>query len=116
VIGGVTVSRRQWRMDPATLTFAREARGVAQFAGARRWARDLGLPRWVFVKTPEEVKPVFVDFDSLIYVEQLAKLARAASRIAISEMLPDPKHLWLPDAASELYTSELRMLALAPDH
>jgi Lantibiotic dehydratase, N terminus len=116
VIGGVTVSRRQWRMDPATLTFAREPRGVAQFAGARRWARDHGLPRWVFVKTPEEVKPVFVDFDSLVYVEQLAKLARAASRIAISEMQPDLHQLWLPDAASELYTSELRMLALAPDH
>jgi Lantibiotic dehydratase, N terminus len=112
VIGGVTVSRRQWRVKPETLAFAHEPRGAAQYASARRWARDLGLPRWVFVKTPEEVKPVFVDLDSLIYVEILAKLARAASQVVISEMLPTFDQLWLPDDASELYTSEIRLLAL----
>jgi Lantibiotic dehydratase, N terminus len=114
VIGGVTVSRRQWRMPPDGLTFAHEPRGVAQYGGARRWARDLGLPRWVFVKTPEERKPVFVDFDSFVLVETFAKLVRASSRVSISEMLPDFDQLWLPDAAADMYTCEIRMLALAP--
>jgi hypothetical protein len=114
VIGGVTVSRRQWRMTPEGLTFAQDPRGAAQYVNARRWARDLGLPRWVFVKTPEERKPVFVDFDSFVLVEMFAKLVRAASRISISEMLPDFDHLWLPDAASDRYTCEIRLLALSP--
>jgi hypothetical protein len=42
----------------------------------RTWWRGTGLPHQVFVKVPGEVKPFFVDFDSLVYVNLLAKSLR----------------------------------------
>lgn len=113
-LDGVVLAREQWRLPPTAVPFAHDDRGAGQFHAARRWARELGLPRWVFVKTPEEVKPVFIDLDCPVYVELLARLARAASRLTISAMLPTFDDLWLPDGEGNLYTSELRMLALDP--
>ncbi|MBC7978644.1 MAG: lantibiotic dehydratase, partial [Myxococcales bacterium] len=82
---------------------------------ARRWARALGLPRRVFVKTPEEVKPAYVDFDSTVYVELLAKYLRGASAAALSEMLPAVEEAWVIDADGARYTAELRIAALDPE-
>jgi hypothetical protein len=76
------------------------------------------MPRFVFVKVPVEPKPCFVDFDSPIYVEMLARYIRravagdAAHNIYVSEMMPDLSGAWLPDAAGERYTSEIRLVML----
>jgi hypothetical protein len=79
-----------------------------RFLEARRWMRSKGLPRFVFVKLPVEVKPVYVDFDSPIYVEILGKLIRrvpasdrAQEDITLTEMLPDPDHACLADFSRE---------------
>jgi len=40
------------------------------------------------------------------------ELGGPAAPISLSEMLPDPDHLWLPDVEGQRYTSELRMVAL----
>jgi len=32
-------------------------------------------------------------------------------RVTLSEMLPTPEQVWLPDAAGHTYTSEFRMVA-----
>ena len=56
--------------------------------------------------------------DSAVSVRLLAKAARRASedgeqrRLTITEMLPDLDQLWLPDADGELYTAELRLVAV----
>jgi hypothetical protein len=69
-----------------------------------------------------EIKPIYVDFASPIYVELLAKLVRrtkeagggesAREQVTVAEMLPGPDQVWLADAADQRYTSELRIAAL----
>jgi hypothetical protein len=73
------------------------------------------VPRWVFVKTAEEVKPVYVDFDSTVYVEMLAKQLRGASSASLSEMLPTVEDAWVVDATGARYTAELRIAAVDPE-
>lgn len=94
----------------------RRAMKTQHFVGARRWAADVGLPRFVFVRVPGELKPFFVDLDSLTYVNVPAgRLRRAAGSpepVVVSEMLPGPDELWLPDAAGRRYGAELRVVAV----
>jgi hypothetical protein len=119
VIDKLVVCREAWRFDAGEIWFAREKEGTERFLSAHRWARAHGLPRFVFAKVPVEVKPFYVDFSSPVYVDILAKMVRrtleqnsASASISFSEMLPDTEHTWLPDAAGQHYTSELRVVAL----
>jgi hypothetical protein len=113
-IDGVVVSRERWRHPATALTFAQAKTPLERFVGARRWARERGLPRWLFVKVPEEPKPCFVDLTSPVYIEQLAKQVRKASTVTLSEMLPSLDQTWLVDAEGRRYTSELRLVAVDP--
>lgn len=117
-IDRLVVARESWTFGADDLGFAAEKTAAARFAGARRWAARFGLPRQVFVKTAGEGKPFFVDLDSPILVEIFAKAVRKAlpldpqSGVTVSEMIPGPGEVWLPDAAGNGYTSELRVVAL----
>ena len=78
-----------------------------------------GLPRFVFVKSPVEAKPFYVDLDSTVLLRTFAKVVRKTrdsnvdcGAITVTEMYPDHHHLWLPDADDNRYTSELRMVLL----
>jgi hypothetical protein len=115
VIDQVVLSRETWQIVPGELAWPALEHPHERYLGARRWAQQLGLPRWVFAKTPEEVKPVFVDFASTVYVEMLAKQLRGASAASFSEMLPTIDESWVRDAADERYTAELRIAALDPE-
>ncbi len=117
-IDRLVVCRESWTRPAAELSFARVRDEAARFAAARAWARSTGLPRFAFVRTRHEPKPVFVDFESPIYVDLLAKQVRgareadAAASVTFTEMLPDPSQTWLTDAEGHRYTSELRVVAL----
>lgn len=113
-IDGVVIARTTWRLTPAELGWPELPDPAARFLAARRWARSLGMPRWVFARTAEEVKPVFVDFDSTIYVEMLAKQLRGASSASLSEMLPTVEDAWVIDSTGVRYSAELRIAALDP--
>jgi hypothetical protein len=119
-IDDLVICREQWRIDPATLEFAGIADPLDRFRGVRRWARDLEMPRFIFVKTPVENKPCYVDLESPVFIDLLSKLARAAleagpgAPIVATEMLPRPDQAWLVDAQGRRYTSELRFVALDP--
>lgn len=110
--------RQTWRLPAAHIAFAWEEDEPRRFLAGRRWARRLGLPRFVFVKTPAEPKPFYVDLVSPIYIELFGKAVRRSQEaasdaaIVVSEMLPAPDHAWVPDAAGRRYTSELRMVAV----
>lgn len=121
------VAREAWRFSPSEITFADEQDEAHRFINARRWARQHGLPRFVFVKTPAEVKPFFVDFDSPVLINIFAKMVHRTiagnnpdplvtlppnPKITVSEMLPTPDKCWLPDAEGQHYTSELRMVVV----
>ena len=115
-IDNVVVSRERWRFNPADLDFAAEKDEVARFVRTREWAAALGIPRYVFVKSSAEEKPVYVDFTSPIYVNILAKLVRRTNAderlpdkaITVVEMLPAHDDLWLTDHQGNRYTSEFR--------
>lgn len=120
-IDRLIVAREAWTFAPEELAFAFEKDALARFAGARRWARGVGVPRFFFVKSPLEVKPVYVDLASPLFVEMLAKIARAASdhpgeetSLVIAEMTPALDEVWLTDASGERYTSELRLVVVDP--
>jgi hypothetical protein len=113
----LVVRRESWRALPSELSFAYAASNLELFVGARRWARSLELPRFVFVKSPHEVKPMYVDFDSLVSLRLLAKIIRQAKehvsgeqRLKFTEMLPALDQLWFPDHAGSLYTAEIRIV------
>jgi hypothetical protein len=118
-IDRVTVMRETWRFAAGELEFAQVKDEAERFLATRRWARSLGMPRQVFVKVPIETKPCYVDFDSPVYVNLLAKLMRSTAekggkemQAVFTEMLPGVEQSWLPDAEGRRYTCELRMTAL----
>jgi hypothetical protein len=118
-IDRVTVARETWRCAVGGLDFANLKDEPERFLATRRWARSLGMPRQVFVKVPVETKPCYVDFDSPVYVNLLAKLMRRTvqeageeTQAVFTEMLPGVEQTWLPDAEGRQYTCELRIVAL----
>ena len=123
-IDRVVVCRETKRFACAELDFVFEKDEAARFLAARRWMREQDLPRFMFVKSKLERKPFYVDFDSPIYLNILAKIIRrtkenpdtANSLIAFSEMLPAHDQTWLPDLEGNHYTSELRLVAVDLAH
>jgi len=117
-IDRLVVCRETWRYPVSELPFVETASEAERFLSVRRWARAQELPRFVFVKVPGELKPFYIDFDSPIYVDILAKAVRrvrgygAEAQITLSEMLPGYEDLWLPDAKGQHFTSELRLVAV----
>ncbi|MFG1678323.1 lantibiotic dehydratase [Micromonospora sp. NPDC049282] len=114
----MVLSRETWRFETGTLAFAAEKSEPRRFVAARRWREEQGLPRFVFVVSPAEPRPFYVDFDSPVYVNILAKAIRrlsksdAAAVLTVSEMLPSPEQAWLVDDQGDRYCSELRFVAV----
>jgi hypothetical protein len=81
------------------------------------WARDRGLPRRVFARSPLERKPRYVDFESPSLLRSLNRfLAPARERapaapVEFTEMLPGPEECWLESETGH-HTAELRIVAL----
>ncbi|TDP89887.1 lantibiotic dehydratase [Labedaea rhizosphaerae] len=111
VIDRCVVHRETWRIDPATAAFVKEKDEARRFVAARAWRVAAGLPSRVFAKAGATDKPVYIDFDSPVLVNVLAKMLRGAEpghAVGFTELLPDLDHLWLVDQAGDRYTSELR--------
>ncbi|GAB1334026.1 hypothetical protein ACE1SV_06160 [Streptomyces sp. E-15] len=114
----MVLARETWHLPVADADFADEKAEAARFVRARHWQRRHELPRFVFVVSPTEPRPFYVDFDSPLYVTILAKAARRlartdpGARLKVSEMLPTPEQAWLTDDEGRRYTSELRFVAV----
>jgi hypothetical protein len=122
-IDRLVVHRETWTFQPAQTGLERGDSELDVFVAARRWARAHELPRFVYVKTALETKPVFVDLESPVYVRMLARLVRAAQEhvagevpVTVTEMYPAFDQLWLPGPHGETYTSELRIIAVHAPH
>ncbi|MDB4961946.1 MAG: hypothetical protein JWP01_1945 [Myxococcales bacterium] len=113
-VDNFVVSRETWRFEIADLDFLQVEDPLDRMLGVRRWAARHGVPRFVFYSIPEETKPCYLDLDSPHYVELFTHLARKASALTVSEMLPAIDELWLPDGDDRRYTSELRIVAVDP--
>jgi hypothetical protein len=107
---GDTVLRREGWSIPAT-DIPERADDVAAFA------RDRGMPRRLFMKSPLERKPMYLDTESAVLSRILCRQARHAreepgTRMEFTEMLPAPDECWLADADENRYVSELRIVAV----
>jgi hypothetical protein len=117
-IDRMVVSRETWRRPAADLAFATDKDEARRFVRARQWREERELPRFVFVVSPTEPRPFYVDFDSPVYVDILAKAVRRLARrdpearLTITEMLPTPDQTWLTDDRGRAYTAELRLVAV----
>ncbi|NKI45258.1 lantibiotic dehydratase [Streptomyces physcomitrii] len=113
----MVVARETWRLSAAGVDFADDKDEARRFVRARQWRARQGLPRFVFVVSPTESRPFYVDFDSPVYVTILAKALRRLARkdphgtATFTEMLPTPEQTWLTDDEGRRYTSELRFVA-----
>ncbi|MEU5320298.1 lantibiotic dehydratase [Streptomyces sp. NPDC021056] len=113
----MVVARETWQLPAAEAAFADDKDEARRFVRARQWRTRLGLPRYVFVVSPTESRPFYVDFDSPVYVTILAKALRRLARkdpngtATFTEMLPTPEQTWLTDDERRLYTAELRFVA-----
>lgn len=117
-IGDLTIARERWQISTSEMPFLTERERSVLFARVRGWARDLGMPRHVFYKSPGETKPCYLDFDSPLYVEIFTKLMRrlrSTATVRIVEMLPGCADTWLVDRDHTRYTSELRIVAHVND-
>jgi hypothetical protein len=119
VFDKLIVAREAWRFAPEEMEFAEKDTSLDRFLAARRWRMDHGMPRWVFVKIPSEGKPIYLDFDSPIGVNILARRVRnrprlsyVHSQITVSEMSPSHGDHWLTDAQGNRYSGELRIVAV----
>ncbi|WP_435174282.1 lantibiotic dehydratase [Actinacidiphila sp. bgisy145] len=121
VVDSMVVARQSWTVPARKAAFAMCGDERERFVAARGWARRLGLPRFVFVKSPLETKPFFVDFDAPAFVEVLARTVRRLMRepgegdVTVVEMLPEPDQCWLTDRQGRGYTSELRLVLVEED-
>jgi hypothetical protein len=113
----LVVARECWRFVAADLPFAGAKNEARRFVLARQWRDQARLPRFVFIVSPAEPRPLFVDFDSPVYVGILSKAVRRlaregpTARLTATEMLPTPEQAWLTDGEGNAYLSELRLVA-----
>ncbi|WP_433528250.1 lantibiotic dehydratase [Micromonospora sp. CA-263727] len=118
VIDRMVVSRESWRFPVGDLAFAAEKSEPRRFVLARRWRDSHDVPRFAFVVLPTEPRPFYVDFDSPVYVNILAKAVRRLHRrdpagaVTVTEMLPAPHQTWLTDEQGARYCAELRLVVV----
>ncbi|MGW8698058.1 lantibiotic dehydratase [Streptomyces eurythermus] len=114
----LVLARETWRYAGGALDCAQDKNEARRFVRVRRWHAAGGLPRFVFVTTPTEPRPFYVDFESPVYVNLFAKAVRRLARqdpegrLTVTEMLPSPEQTWLTDDQGRRYTCELRFVAL----
>jgi hypothetical protein len=108
-IGSTVVRRARWSSPAAELPQSPDALAA--------WAHTRGLPRRLFVRSPLDRKPIYVDLNSPVLLRVLARFLRHAAEqapqapIEFTEMLPTPDECWLRDTNGH-YTSELRIVAV----
>jgi hypothetical protein len=109
-IGGVIVQRRSWLVTAAAVAPA-DASETDWLLGLHTLRARLGLPRWIYVRpTPDllnrsramgrdkDVKPVFIDLDSLPFLDMLARWLAKYGELEASEMMPAPDELVWPSS------------------
>jgi hypothetical protein len=117
----LVIAREQWQVELDEIVGLGQGSDAERFTAVRGWWTGRGLPAQVFVRSPLETKPVYIDAESLAYVEIFAALIRqlrahglgagSAPALTITEMLPSDAMTWLTDRAGTRYTSELRVVA-----
>jgi hypothetical protein len=106
-LGDVIVQRRSWHLESSALDPQRPGGVSAAFVVAIERARaDRGIPRWVFVRPlpgtlatgpqtrDKDNKPIYIDLESVVFLDILERRLRQYGTLLVSEMLPTPQQLF----------------------
>jgi hypothetical protein len=122
LVDDLVITRESWSVPLSTVDLPSNTAPESRcFQAVRALAARLGLPRFVFVKLPGEMKPFYLDLTSSVQAGALVTALRSAvttqeptAQVRFTEMLPAPDQAWLPGPAGERYTSELRLQLVDP--
>jgi hypothetical protein len=107
-VNGVVVQRARWEIPESGLPAIAHARTAeALFLAVTQARVSMGLPRYLFMASASEPKPMCVDLESPFAQSHLQSWL-SKGKLALVEMLPDPSGLWL-ERSSGFYTSEWRI-------
>jgi hypothetical protein len=123
--GRVIVQRRTWAVSVEEMgagNFSGLSRDLVLAIERLRAAKD--LPRFVYIRPTEQAlrrsgaegrdkdtKPVFIDFESYLFLEIFHRWLTKSGELEITEMLPAPDDLWWREADGRR-TFELRTLMI----
>ena len=121
--GKIIVQRESWTVtadELGTGNFTGVSRDLVIAIERLRTARN--LPRFVYIRPTEQAlrrsgaegrdkdtKPVFIDFESYLFIEIFHRWLTKAGEVEVTEMFPDPDHLLWQEADGRR-TFELRTL------
>lgn len=114
LLDDVVIARESWHVPVAELPYGID--NDYRHRVLHRRLRELGMPRRVFVRTPDQPKPYLVDQEAPLSLRNLARGLRrsaagdAAATATFTEMLPAPDELWLAGPGGLPHTSELRVV------
>lgn len=104
----IVLSRRRWTVrSEEVLAATAKQDEVDRLLDVARFTHATGLPRRMFAKSPNERKPIYVDFTSPDLLKALTRLAGTAEELTLSEILPAADDAWLRDGELR-FPSELR--------
>lgn len=116
-LGNVTLRRRSWTVPVEG--FRREIDGLSParfFAAVDRWRRARGIPDQVFLPRPlgqhsHRDKPLFIDFNSPVFVELFRQRLAGLAQLAMEEVLPAIED-GIPDESGARWAVELQLDSL----
>ena len=121
--GKVIVQRRSWTVKADDLVPGKYT-GVSHHLvlAVEKLRAEKNLPRFIFIRPTEQAlrrsgaegrdkdtKPVFVDLESYLFLEIFHRWLMKAGEIEVTEMLPDPAHLFWKESDGR-HSFELRTL------
>ena len=121
--GKVIVQRRTWTVKAEDLAPGNYT-GVSTrlVLAIEKLRSERSLPRFIYIRPTEQAlrrsgaegrdkdtKPVFVDLESYLFLEIFHRWLMKAGEIEVTEMLPDPEHLFWKEADGR-HSFELRTL------
>ena len=121
--GKVIVQRQSWTVSANDLPPGNYTGVSSQLVIAIEKLRaEKNLPRFIYIRPTEQAlrrsgaegrdkdtKPVFVDLESYLFLEIFHRWLMKAGEIEVTEMLPDPEHLFWKEADGR-HSFELRTL------
>jgi hypothetical protein len=121
--GKVVVQRETWTINANDFPAGNYTGVSSQLVRAIEKLRaEKNLPRFVYIRPTEQAlrrsgaegrdkdtKPVFVDLESYLFLEIFHRWLMKAGEIEVSEMLPDPEHLFWKEPDGR-HSFELRTL------
>jgi hypothetical protein len=123
-LGRVVVQREMWTIGRSDLPRAPYGHGAELVLDVDRLRAAKGIPRHVYVRPSEEalrrmgaggrdkdVKPVYVDLESQLFLDVLARWMAKHGELEVAEMLPGPDDLLWREADGRR-TFELRTLVV----